>query len=425
MVIKAPRGTRDFLPPDTQVWHTLEKAIRNLYRCYNYQEIRTPIFEETDLFVRGVGDTTDIVEKEMYTFTDKGGRSLTLRPEGTASVVRAYIEHKLHGQAQPFKFFYFGPMFRYERPQAGRYRQHHQTGIEVLGGDTPLIDAEVISLGLDILGSLGLQKWELHLNSIGCQECRPPYIQSLKAYGLDREKELCHVCVQRLQRNPLRILDCKEAACKEALDGAPLIHESLCKGCKEHFEAVQMLLGDTGQKYRIDPFLVRGLDYYTRTAFEVKSKGLGAQDTIFGGGRYDGLSEQLGGSRAPGMGFGMGMERLVLALEQEKQELLSEPSIDVFLVVTESTEGLRTAWPLLQSLRKQGFQAEMDLLLRKFKGQFKQANRLSARYTVILGEEELEQKKVNIKDMVTGEQKQVAMDGIVDYIRQEGRQENR
>ncbi len=413
---RAPRGTKDILPPASGVWSYVESRLREIYRRYNYHEIRTPIFEETLLFVRGVGDTTDIVEKEMYTFTDKGKRSLTLRPEGTAPVVRSYIENKLYGQPQPLKFFYIGPMFRYERPQAGRYRQHHQTGVEVIGGDSALIDAEVIGLGLEILREFELQNWQVHLNSIGCKACRPHYIEKLKEY-LSGKNGLCNDCKSRLTKNPLRSLDCKNPACREIIKKAPLVVDFLCDPCQAHFLHVQKYLSLQDIDFTIDPYLVRGLDYYTRTAFEIKTNKLGAQDSIFGGGRYDGLSEELGGPTAPGMGFGLGLERLLLALEEEGQLGFTSETPDAYFIVIGDEEVTNNAWRLLFELRHAGLQAEMDLLLRSPKSQMKAANRNNAKYTVFIGEEELRNDSLKVRNMSNGTEFAVKMTELVNFFK--------
>ncbi|NLB64825.1 MAG: histidine--tRNA ligase [Fibrobacter sp.] len=413
--LRAPRGTKDLLPPESQIWASIEGMLREIYKIYNYKEIRTPIFEDTALFIRGVGDTTDIVEKEMYTFNDKGGRSITLRPEGTASVVRSYIEHKLYGASQPLKFFYIGPMFRYERPQAGRYRQHHQTGIEVLGGDSPLIDAEVISLGLEILKNFKLTNWRLHLNSVGFPECRPAYTEKLITYLSDKSG-LCEDCQKRYRRNPLRTLDCKSATCKEIIKDAPLLTNSLCIECHDHFQKLQEYLKIYGISYELDPFLVRGLDYYTRTAFEIKTKSSGSQNQIFGGGRYNGLAEQLGGPKSPGIGFGLGLERLFLALQEENSLEIPLAPLDVFVVTIGGDEVVAKGWEILYKLREANISADMDLLLRAPKGQMKAAGRNQAKYTVIIGEDELRANKLLLRDMDSGEEYTLDNNEIVKFV---------
>ncbi len=415
MNLRAPRGTRDILPPASEVWDFVESRIKEIYKKRNFKEIRTPLFEDTELFVRGVGGTTDIVEKEMYTFNDKGGRSITLRPEGTAPVVRAYLEHKLFGQSQPFKLYYFGPMFRYERPQAGRYRQHYQTGVEVIGGDTPFIDAEVITLGIDILREFKMEEWVLHLNSIGCRECRPVYIQELKNFF--KKETVCRECSDRIDRNPLRVLDCKNEECAEIKQKAPSIIDFLCPACSEHFSEVQGLLGEREIPFSVDPTLVRGLDYYTRTAFEIKTSELGAQDTILGGGRYDGLAEELGGPRAPGIGFGMGLDRFILMLEKKQTELSGSKPLDVYLVAIGDKTVQKESWKRLNLLRQAGFSADMDLLMRSPKNQMKAANRAGARFTVIIGANELEQGVIQLKDMDEGTQVEVEIDQLINALK--------
>jgi len=419
MNLRAPRGTRDILPPSSDAWNNVEKRIKDIYFKANFREIRTPLFEETELFVRGVGGTTDIVEKEMYTFNDKGGRSITLRPEGTAPVVRAYLEHKLYGQPQPFKLFYFGPMFRYERPQAGRYRQHYQTGVEVLGGDAPLIDAEVINLGIDILKEFGLENYQLHLNSIGCRECRPKFEEELRKFF--RKETICPDCTDRIERNPLRILDCKNSTCGELKNRAPRIIDYLCGDCSSHFQEVQNLLQMMDIDFVIDSSLVRGLDYYTRTAFEIKSSELGAQDTILGGGRYDGLAEELGGPRAPGMGFGLGLDRFILMMEKSNKQGNIERPLDVYLISIGDQEVQQAGWKLLCDLRAADLAADMDFLSRSPKNQMKTANRTGCRFSIIIGSRELETGVVQLKDMEQGTQLEVKITEIIPAIKGENR----
>ncbi|HHX75610.1 MAG TPA: histidine--tRNA ligase, partial [Firmicutes bacterium] len=314
MLTKAPRGTKDILPAEVPRWCFFEQKAREACRLFGYSEIRIPMFEHTELFLRGVGEVTDIVAKEMYTFTDRGGRSLTLRPEGTASVARAYLEHKMQGEAQPVKVFYTGPMFRYDRPQAGRYRQFHQFGVEAFGSQEPALDAEVIMLALFFFRSLGLDGLALHLNSVGCPECRSRYRESLLAALRDRVRELCPDCSERYEKNPLRILDCKNKHCRAVTKTVPLLADELCTACREHFAAVRAALDALGVEYVLDPRLVRGLDYYTKTAFEIMAPGLGAQSSVCGGGRYDHLLATIGGPDIPGIGFAIGIERVLLAL---------------------------------------------------------------------------------------------------------------
>lgn len=415
MSIKKPRGTNDILPDDSLKWQYIEDTARDICTRYNYEEIRTPIFENTDLFQRGIGEATDIVEKEMYTFNDKGGRSITLRPEGTASVVRAFLEHKIYGQAQPTKYFYYGPMFRYERPQSGRYRQFHQMGVEVLGTDSPAIDAEVISLGLQILKELGLSDLEVHLNSVGCPVCREDYREELKNHFADNLEELCSDCQSRYDRNPLRILDCKSEGCQEYTVDAPKIIDSLCEDCTDHFKEVQNYLQRLDIDYIIDSSLVRGLDYYTKTAFEIMYTGLGAQDTIFGGGRYDGLAEEIGDREIPGIGFAMGLERIILALEEQDIDLPLTTDLDLF-ITTIGQQAKETAFEYLYQLRQAGLKVEMDYLGRSVKGQMKCADRTNAQYSIILGGNELEKGTATVRNMETGEETEIKLNNLVEEM---------
>ncbi|MGM0471279.1 MAG: histidine--tRNA ligase [Bacillota bacterium] len=416
MSITRPRGTNDILPDDSLKWQYIEDAARDVFARYNYQEIRTPIFESTDLFCRGIGESTDIVEKEMYTFTDKGGRSITLRPEGTASVMRSFLEHKVYGQAQPTKYFYYGPMFRYERPQSGRYRQFHQLGVEVLGADSPAIDAEVIALGLQFLTELGLEDLEVHLNSVGCPECRAEYRDQLRDYFADCLEDLCSDCQSRYDRNPLRILDCKSEDCQSYATDAPEIIDHLCPECDEHFAQVKSYLDQLEIDYIVDANLVRGLDYYTNTAFEIMYTGLGAQDTIFGGGRYNGLAEEIGDREVPGIGFAMGMERIVLALEEQDVELPLSTDMDLF-ITTIGQAARETAFNYLYQLRQAGLRVEMDYLGRSVKGQMKCADRNNAQYSIILGEDELNKGTATIREMTSGDQTEIELDNLVEEMK--------
>ncbi len=415
MEIQAPRGTTDILPQDTAKWQYLENIAQKVFDNYNYQEIRTPIFESTELFTRGIGEATDIVQKEMYTFADKSQRKITLRPEGTASVVRAFLENKIYGQAQPTKYFYFGPMFRYERPQTGRYRQFHQLGAEVFGSHDPAIDVEVIKLGLDILSELGLENFALNLNSIGCPECRPDYIERLKDYLKPYLEELCDNCQDRYKRNPLRILDCKTDRDLEFMGDVPKIYDNLCSECDEHFTQVKNYLDDLEIDYILNPRLVRGLDYYSKTAFEVIYNGLGAQDTIFGGGRYDALVEEIGGRDVPGIGFAMGIERLLLSLEEEEVELPIETGVDVYLI-TIGEAARKEAVKYMYQLRAAGFKVDLDYLDRAVGTQMKAADRNDAKYSIIIGENELEKGELAVKNMKSGEQSDVEINKLVEKM---------
>ncbi|MGM0419886.1 MAG: histidine--tRNA ligase [Bacillota bacterium] len=409
MDIQAPRGTNDILPPDSFKWQFIEKKIEKICQKYNYQEIRTPIFEETELFTRGIGESTDIVEKEMYTFEDKGGRSITLRPEGTAPVVRSFLENKLYGKALPIKFYYHGPMFRYERPQAGRYRQFHQFGVEVLGSDNSLIDVEIIKLGIDFLTEVGLEDFFVEINSVGCPECRPAYLDKLKNHFKSQSGSLCGDCQRRLETNPLRVLDCKVESCQALIMNAPKITENLCRDCEEDFAQVKNGLDKIEINYEVIPTLVRGLDYYTNTAFEVKSKELGAQDAIFAGGRYNGLVEEIGERDIPGVGFALGMERLGLLLNDNSE--LFKSNIDIY-VVTIGDEAEKEGFLLLDKLRKQGLAADKDYSDRSVKSQMKDADRKGSSLTLIIGSEELKSGKVTLRNMKTGEEIDVDIEDV-------------
>ncbi|HHV71936.1 MAG TPA: histidine--tRNA ligase [Clostridia bacterium] len=419
MLTTAPRGTKDILPGEVEKWQKIEKKARELCHLYGYQEIRTPLFEHTELFTRSIGETTDIVSKEMYTFTDRGGRSITLRPEGTASTIRAYLEQKIYNLPQPTKLYYIGPMFRYDRPQAGRYRQFHQFGIEVLGVDHPAIDAEVISLALHFLNSLGLNSdpkhggLTLHINSIGCPECRARYRDKLLAYIRDNIDQLCPDCRSRYERNPLRILDCKQKQCQTVTKDAPHLAEYLCSNCDEHFTAVKHYLDLLNIEYVEDPRLVRGLDYYTNTAFEIISTSLGAQSSICGGGRYNGLVEACGGSPTPGIGFAIGLERLLLLLPEDTTGSYRP---DVFLL---AFPGLSYdfAYTLQAKLRKENISVVMDYLQKSLRSQMRYANKLQAKNVVIIGDEELETGTVTLKKMDSGEQTRIKLDDLVNYLK--------
>jgi histidyl-tRNA synthetase len=411
-----PRGTYDILPNEVATWHYLEKIARQLCERYAYEEIRTPIFEETALYERGVGETTDIVEKEMYTFTDRKNRSLTLRPEGTAGVVRSFVENKVYAELQPTKWYYFGPMFRYERPQAGRYRQFHQFGVEAFGSDDPAIDAEVISLGLEFYRSLGIEGVRVGINNVGNPEIRAKYFEKLIEYFTPFEAELDTDAKSRLYRNPMRILDSKHKRTQEIAAEAPSILDFLDKKSMENLEQVKFYLEELQVPYDVNNRLVRGLDYYTQTAFEYMVEELGAQaSTIGGGGRYNGLVKELGGPEVSGIGFGIGLERVLLALKQQNVSIPTVAPFDCFLV-SMGEEAKKASVRILGELRKAGLKAERDYLDRKLKAQLKTANRLNARYVAILGEEELANNQIQIKQMETGEQTSIAMDKLVSYL---------
>lgn len=408
MLTTRPRGTNDIIPGEVEKWRRVENQFFRICALYGYNEIRTPVFEHTELFQRGVGDTTDIVEKEMYTFMDRGGRSVTLRPENTAPAVRAYLENKLYAGPQPVKLFYCGPMFRYDRPQAGRFRQFHQVGAEVFGSDDPSADSEVIAMAMDFYGRLGLKDLDLHINSVGCPECRPVQRRELKKYFQPHLGNLCRNCRGRFEKNPLRILDCKEVRCAEAGAEAPSTIDCLCLDCAEHFEQVKKNLDLLNINYVIDRRLVRGLDYYTHTAFEIMAPDIGAQSSIGGGGRYNGLIETCGGPPTPGVGYALGTERIILAMERQGLTVSAALKPDVF-VVTAGTKAADTAYRMLFSLRSAGISADKDYLGRSLKAQMKYAGKSGARFVVIVGEEELARDVVLVRDMTAGQQEEVPL----------------
>lgn len=412
MLTTAPRGTNDVLPEVAPAWRQVEEKIREICRQFAYGELRPPIFEHTELFQRGVGETTDIVEKEMYTFNDRGGRSLTLRPEITAGLVRAFIEHKLYAGPQPVKLTCIGPGFRYERPQAGRFRQFTQWDVEVFGSQNPALDAEVIQIGVELARRLGLEGLIVHLNSIGCPQCRPVYREKLLEYYRPQLDGLCETCRSRYQRNPLRLLDCKEEACRPVAAAAPRVIDCLCDECGIHFNGVKSYLEVLGVQYRVDPKIVRGLDYYTKTVFEVIYPPLGAQSTVWAGGRYDGLVETLGGPPTPGVGFALGMERLLMTLEKMGRAPAGAAALDVF-VAPMGSEALGPALGILTSIRRQGFTAETDYLGRSLKSQMKHADRLGARFVAILGSNEVAGRTVTVRRMAGGDQVEVSWDDLV------------
>ncbi|MCG3089216.1 histidine--tRNA ligase [Sporosarcina cyprini] len=420
MNFKVPRGTQDILPAQSWKWQRVEAIMRDICELYRYKEIRTPIFEQTELFLRTVGDTTDIVQKEMYTFTDRGDRSMTLRPEGTAPVVRSFVENKMFGYPdQPVKLYYSGPMFRYERQQAGRYRQFVQFGVEAIGSDDPAIDAEVISLAMEVYKRAGLSDLKLVLNSLGDAESRTAHREALVAHFRPHIGEFCKDCQSRLEKNPLRILDCKVDRDHPLMASAPSLPDYLNEPSKHYFNQVQSFLEDAGIEYEIDPNLVRGLDYYNHTAFEIMStsKGFGAITTLCGGGRYNGLSEEIGGPNAPGIGFAMSIERLLLALDAEDKSFEDEPSLDVY-VVTLGEEAHRKGFQLLQQLRSEGVKADMDFMDRKMKAQMKSADRYEAKLVCIIAEDEVAQGVVQLKNMGDGTQEQVAATAIAGKIKE-------
>lgn len=419
-MINLPRGTQDILPGESEKWQYLEQKFIELCSRYNYKEIRTPIFEHTEVFQRGVGDTTDIVQKEMYTFTDRGDRQLTLRPEGTASVARAYVQHKLHGQVkQPQKLFYHGPMFRYERPQAGRMRQFVQFGIEALGSADPAIDAEVIDFAMTLYQSLGLKSLRLVINTLGDQESRTAHREALINHFTPVKDELCSDCQVRLDKNPLRVLDCKRDHDHPSMATAPKILDFLTEDSRIYFEQVKKYLDELGIEYVVDSNLVRGLDYYNHTAFEIMSEaeGFGAITTLSGGGRFNGLIEELDGPATPGIGFALSVERFLLALDAEGIELPVEQSLDAYIVALGEEAELKASG-LMKNLRAAGLQADKDFLAKKMKAQFKAADRENAKFVLIIGDQELEKEVVLIKEMASGTQEAVPFDSIINYIKE-------
>lgn len=417
MLTKAPRGTKDIVPAEAYKWNYLEGKFRNLCRLYGYEEIRTPIFEHTELFKRGVGDTTDIVQKEMYTFKDRGDRDLTLKPEGTAGVIRAFIENKMYAETQPTKLFYITPCFRYERPQSGRQRQFHQFGVEALGSDTPSLDAEVISLAMQFLGEAGLKDLTVSINSVGCPVCREEYNQLLKDYLAAKADVLCDLCNDRRDKNPMRVIDCKNETCQANIVDIPLMADHLCENCKDHFSQLKQYLDEMDINYVVDKKIVRGLDYYKRTAFEIISNDLGAQSTVCGGGRYDGLVEQIGGpSGYSGIGFGLGAERLLLTLEANGVEIGNPNHTDIF-VVTIGDKAKLKSFSILKDLRDNHISADKDHLDRSLKAQFKYSNKINAKYTIVIGDDELDKDEATLKNMETGDQKLIKISELVEELR--------
>jgi histidyl-tRNA synthetase len=414
MKYTVPRGTRDILPEELDLWHFVESNAAHIFELYNFRELRTPIFESTDLFVRGIGENTDIGSKEMYTFQDRKGRSLTLRPEGTASIVRAYLEHMLDQQGSTAKVWYQGPMFRYERPQAGRYRQFHQMGCEVLGATSSYHDTEVIAMAQHVFESIGLKHLEVHLNSVGCPVCRPVIRERLKSFLGDNLDHLCGDCVKRFDANPLRILDCKNEKCNEYFVGLPDMSDVLCAECKEHFHDVQNYLNIMRIKFVINPRLVRGLDYYTKTVFEVVSSHLGAQNAVCGGGRYDNLVKELGGPATPAVGFAFGVERAVMLLQSQG---VSVPVQKPYLFILPLGENAQNRASIIANkLRRAGVPLEIDNSNKGLGAKLKVANKLGVQYAYILGEDELIKKCGQLKDMQSGKQVKLCFDKVIEEI---------
>ena len=419
MRYKAPRGTSDILPIEQKHWRFVEARAVALCRGYGFSRLDTPVFEDSGLFARSVGEGTDIVEKETYTFPDRGGDSLTLRPEGTASVCRSYLEHGMNNLPQPVRLYYFCPVFRYERPQSGRYREHHQFGAEVLGDGDASVDAEVIEMAWNLVSSLGIREHSLILNSIGDRQCRPGYIQELKAYYSGHVSELCDDCRIRLERNPLRLLDCKKPGCQALGPQAPRSIDHLCGNCQEHWDSVQRYLGLLKIPYRIDHHLVRGLDYYTRTVFEIQPSQEGSQSTMCGGGRYDGLIEELGGNPTPGIGFAAGMERLVLNIKRNEVEVTDEPG-PKYMVASIGDEVRERAIDLAAQIRQAGVGAVLSNVSRSLRGQLRQANALGIPYVVIVGGDEFQQGQLTIRDMSEGNQETKAIEEFFEDLKSGG-----
>jgi histidyl-tRNA synthetase len=415
LTYRAPRGTSDLLYPESEKVQRVLDIASDVLSLRGFRRISTPILESTDLFTRSIGEATDIVTKEMYTFQDQGGESLTLRPEGTAPVIRAYLERGLKSRGLPQKLYYVGPMFRRERPQAGRFRQFHQVGAEAIGSKDPFLDAEIISISEALFKRLGLCDYELVVNSVGCGECRPSYVRMLSGFLEGISEQLCDECKRRSGESPMRVFDCKDESCREALSGAPAIGEQLCPGCREHFDAVLGYLGRLGIGFRVDERLVRGLDYYTNTAFEFEFERLGAQNTVSAGGRYDYLAEQLGGPETPGVGFSLGIERLMMALEAEELDPFEPDRLDVFVAGAPGADRGRML-DILEALRGAGIRADADFMERGLKAQMKQADRLRARLVVIIGKDELERGEVTFRDLDESRQWQVSLAEMISEL---------
>lgn len=409
MITKAPKGTADILPSDVYKWQYVEEEIRKICSQFGIKEIRTPVFEHTELFERGVGETTDVVGKEMYTFNDKGDRSITLRPEGTASAARAYIEHGLFNDPQPVKVFYMIKCYRYEKPQAGRYREFSQFGVEVYGSPEPSIDAEIMALPMMLYKRLGIKNLSLNINSIGCPECRKEYNKKLKEYLSANYDSLCDTCKERYEKNPMRIIDCKSHICKDIVKNAPKLIDSICDECSAHFDKVKQNLAAMGISYNIDPYIVRGLDYYTKTVFEIIADNKNSNSTVCGGGRYDGLVEELGGNPMPACGFALGMERLFLTMEEQGIEIPKADATDIYVGNIGEESGL-FAQKLVTELRELGVCAEKDHLAKSVKAQMKYANKLGARYSIIIGDNEIAEGKIKLKNMAEGTETECALE---------------
>ncbi len=416
MKIIAPKGTNDILGDDIYIWQKIENEIQEICKLFNIEEVRTPIFEYTELFSRGVGETTDVVQKEMYTFTTKGEKSLTLKPEGTAGIVRSYLQHGLFANKMPCKLYYVAPNFRYEQPQSGRYRQFHQFGVEYFGSDSPACDAEVIGIADMLLKKLGVKNNTLFLNSLGGPECRKKYNLVLTEYLKKHYDSLCPTCKERLEKNPLRVLDCKVEACAPIIENAPVTLDVLDTECRNHFEDLQKILTASGIEFKINAKIVRGLDYYTRTVFEFVNDEV--HGSVGGGGRYDGLVEQLGGAKTPAVGFAMGMERIILALKSQNATIASKPRTEIFIGFI-GDNGFLKSQKFVKDLREKGIIAESDIIKRSVKAQMKYADKINAKYTIILGDSEIESGRANIKNMDIGESVEININEIYEYIKGE------
>lgn len=409
VITKKIKGTEDVLPKDSYRWQFVENVMRKESAAYGFKEIRTPVFEHTELFARGVGQTTDVVQKEMYTFDTKGGESVTLRPEGTAGAARAVLEHGLVNDSLPIKASYFVSCYRYEKPQAGRLREFHQFGLECYGTQSPVADAELICAAQSIFDRLGIKQLRLEINSIGCPTCRAEYHKALKEYFYGYKDELCETCNSRLEKNPMRILDCKSPVCSKIAQGAPKITDYLCDECKEHFASVQKYLDAAGVEYTVNPTIVRGLDYYTKTVFEFVTDFIGAQGTVCGGGRYDGLIEELGGKHLPSLGFAMGIERLLMLMDKQGIEIPKPSTCDLYVAVMGESASLKS-FEIIKAVRSCGLIAETDIVGRGLRAQMKYADKIGAKFSMVLGDNEIEQGKAVIKNMSSGEQTEIVLD---------------
>lgn len=409
VITKKIKGTEDVLPKDSYRWQFVEDVMRKESAAYGFKDIRTPVFEHTELFARGVGQTTDVVQKEMYTFDTKGGESVTLRPEGTAGAARAVLEHGLVNDSLPIKASYFVSCYRYEKPQAGRLREFHQFGLECYGTQSPVADAELICAAQSIFDRLGIKQLRLEINSIGCPTCRAEYHKALKEYFYGYKDELCETCNSRLEKNPMRILDCKSPVCSKIAQGAPKITDYLCDECKEHFASVQKYLDAAGVEYTVNPTIVRGLDYYTKTVFEFVTDFIGAQGTVCGGGRYDGLIEELGGKHLPSLGFAMGIERLLMLMDKQGIEIPKPSTCDLYVAVMGESASLKS-FEIIKAVRSCGLIAETDIVGRGLRAQMKYADKIGAKFSMVLGDNEIEQGKAVIKNMSSGEQTEIVLD---------------